>query len=190
LEFDYQKLVYLISLIIMDRRSAIKRFIIISAGVAIIPSCKSHPSDPVAVYNNIPVSAEQQELLASVAQTIIPSGSNSPGAKEVSATIFALQMLNDCYQQEDRDRFIKGLHQFQNNVELLYGRPFTVCYLAEKEKIVATANGRDKAKDEEAFFYHTFKQLTVEAYASSQYFLTNVQVYKLVPGKYISHVVV
>ena len=34
------------------------------------------------------------------------------------------------------------------------------------------------------------KGLTVQAYTSSQYYLTNVQVYKLVPGKFISSVAV
>jgi hypothetical protein len=34
------------------------------------------------------------------------------------------------------------------------------------------------------FFYATVKRLTILAYSSSQYFLTKVQVYELVPGRW------
>jgi len=42
-----------------------------------------------------------------------------------------------------------------------------------------------KLPDEELnFFYTTTKRLTILAYSSSQYFLTKVQVYELVPGRW------
>ena len=34
------------------------------------------------------------------------------------------------------------------------------------------------------FFYSNVKRFTVQAYTTSQYFLTKVQVYELVPGRY------
>ena len=171
----------------MNRRSAIKQFIILSAGVALLPSCKSNKK--VSLYNNIPIDEEQQAFLSEVAETIIPA-TNTPGAKDISAHIFALQMLNDCYKPEDRENFVKGMQQFQDNVQKQYKKFFVQCSAPEKQAIITAENARKDAKDEAHFFYTTLKGLTVQAYTSSQYYLTNVQVYKLVPGKFISSVAV
>jgi len=171
----------------INRRSAIKQFIILSAGVALLPSCKSNKK--VSLYNNIPINEEQQTFLAEVAETIIPK-TDTPGAKDISAHLFALQMMNDCYNTEDREKFVKGMQQFDDNVQKKYNKSFVQCTPNERQAIVATAEAKKDAKDDAQFFYSTLKHLTVQAYTSSKYYLTNVQVYKLVPGKYISSVAV
>ena len=171
----------------INRRSAIKQFIILSAGVALLPSCKSNKK--VSLYNNIVIDEDQQAMLAEVAETIVPK-TDTPGAKDLSAHIFALQMMNDCYNTEDREKFVKGMQQFADNVQKEYKHSFVQCSIAEKEAILKAAEARKDAKDDAQFFYTTLKRLTVQAYTSSQYYLTNVQVYKLVPGKYIGSVAV
>ncbi|MEO8712377.1 MAG: gluconate 2-dehydrogenase subunit 3 family protein [Parafilimonas sp.] len=166
----------------INRRSAIKYFVIVSAGAALLPTCK--PADKkTSAFGNIPIDEDQQVLLAEMMETIIPGGT-TPGAKEVSAQIFALQMLNDCYEQNDRDKFIKGMQQFQKNVKDKYHKSFTECTAAERNEIITTINAQKDAKDEATFFYKTLKQLTIRGYSGSRYYLTNVQVYKLVPGKF------
>lgn len=171
----------------INRRSAIKQFIILSAGIALLPSCKSNKK--VSLYNNILIDEDQQIFLAEVSETIIPA-TDTPGAKDISAHIFALQMMNDCYKTEDRERFVKGMQQFQDNVQKGYGKSFVQCTPNERQAIIAVAEARNNAKDEAQFFYSNLKHLTVQAYTSSKYYLTNIQVYKLVPGKYISSVAV
>jgi len=171
----------------INRRSAIKQFIILSAGVALLPSCKSNKK--TSLYNNILIDEDQQAMLAEVAETIVPA-TDTPGAKDLSAHIFALQMMNDCYKAEDRENFVKGMQQFEDNVQKQYSKSFVQCNTAERQAIIAAAEARKDAKDEARFFYNTLKRLTVQAYTSSKYYLTNIQVYKLVPGKYISSVAV
>ena len=171
----------------INRRSAIKQFIILSAGIALLPSCKSNKK--VSLYNNIPIDEEQQTLLAEVAETIIPA-TDTPGAKDISAHLFALQMMNDCYNTEDREKFVKGMQQFEDNVQKKYNKSFVQCTPNERQAIIAATEAQKDAKDDARIFYSTLKHLTVQAYTSSKYYLTNVQVYKLVPGKYISSVAV
>lgn len=171
----------------INRRSAIKQFIILSAGIALLPSCKSNKR--VSGYNNIIIDEDQQAMLAEVAETIVPA-TDTPGAKDLSAHLFALQMMNDCYKAEDRERFVKGMQQFDDNVQKQYNKSFVACTPGERQAIVAAAETKKDAKDDAQYFYHTLKHLTVQAYTSSKYYLTNVQVYKLVPGKYISSVAV
>jgi hypothetical protein len=174
----------------MDRRTAIKQFVIISAGAALIPSCISHSPETISEYSQLPITEDQQNLMAALGDNIIPSEPNSPGARDVSATVFALTMLNDCFSDKDREKFMKGLVQFDTDVRKLYGRSFESCSKAYQDKIVSRINSQQHAQDDASFFYHTMKHLTLEAYTSSQYFLTKIHLYKLVPGPYISHVTV
>jgi hypothetical protein len=170
----------------INRRSAIKYFIIISAGAALLPTCKPSPKK-ISAYNNIPIDEDQQALLAEIAGTIIPDD-NTPGAKGVSAHIFALQMLNDCYEQEDRDKFLKGMLAFQDDVKKKYDKSFIECSADEREKIIANINAQKDSKDDAAFFCNTLKQLTIRGYTGSKYYLTTVNVYQQVPGKFKSSV--
>jgi hypothetical protein len=183
LYFDFTQFCYMN----INRRSAIKQFIILSAGVALLPSCKSNKK--VSLYNNIPIDEAQQAFLAEIAETIIPA-TDTPGAKDISAPVFALQMMNDCYEAADREKFVQGMQQFEDKVQEKYNKPFVQCTPNERQAIITNAEAKKDTKDEAAFFYTTLKHLTIQAYTSSKYYLTNVQVYKLVPGKYISSVAV
>ena len=170
----------------INRRSAIKYFVIISAGAALLPTCKPSPKK-ISTYNNIPIDEDQQALLAEIAGTIIPDN-NTPGAKGVSAHIFALQMLNDCYEQEDRDRFLKGMQQLRDDVKKNYGKSFIECAAGEREKIIANINAQKDSKDDAAFFYNTLKHLAIRGYTGSKYYLTTIDIYQQVPGKFKSSV--
>jgi hypothetical protein len=170
----------------MNRRSAIRYFIIVGAGAVLLPTCKPSPKK-ISAYNNITIDEDQEALLASIAETVIPD-TNTPGAKGISAHLFALQMLNDCYEQKDRDRFLKGMQQFSEDVQKNYKRSFTECREDERKKIIAAINSQKDPTNDAAYFYNTLKGLTLEAYTTSKYYLTNVQEYKLVPGKFKSSV--
>jgi len=174
----------------MDRRTAIRQFVIISAGAALIPYCISHTPETISEYSHLPITEDQQKLMAALGESIIPSEPNSPGAGDVSATVFALTMLNDCFSDKDREKFMKGLKQFDADVRKSYGRSFESCSKADRDKIVAKINSQHPPQDDASYFFHTMKHLTLEAYTSSQYFLTKIHLYKLIPGPYNSHVAV
>ena len=167
----------------MKRRSALKYFIIISAGTAMLPTCKPVDKKSASSYDHLPVDEDQQQLISEIAATIIPE-EGGPGAKTVAAPAFALQMLNECYEQEDRDKFMSGMKAFDKSVKNKYDKSFVECSPAERQAIIADINGRKDAKDDETFFYTTLKQLTIRGYTNSEYYLTKIQVYKQVPGKF------
>lgn len=170
-----------------DRRTVIKQLLIISAGAALLPACVNDKKPAPLAFSNLPVTAKEEEILAEVSSTIIPT-TDTPGAKEVSAHLFALRMLNDCYTKENREKFINGFKQFQDSVKKQYSKTYVQCTGPEREKIISAAAARSEAGDDAAYFYSTFKRLTIQAYTSSEYYLTKVDVYKLVPGKFISSV--
>ncbi len=169
----------------VSRRAALKQFVILAAGAALLPSCLHHSPKKIAGFDKVPIDEDQQALMAGIASVIIPDN-GTPGAKAGKADLFSLQMLNDCYHQEDRDKFLKGMEAFTAQVKNKYNKSFTECTPAEQTAIVTAAQANPDAKDDATYFYNTLKHLTIEAYTNSEYFLTKVQVYQLVPGKYIA----
>lgn len=169
----------------VSRRAALKQFVIIAAGVALLPSCLQHSKKKIAGFEKVPIDEDQLALMNGVAQAVIPD-TGTPGAKAVQADIFALTMLNDCYKQADRERFLKGMQAFTDQVKKQYNKSFTECTPEEQTAIIKAANGAsDPETNDATYFYKTMKHLTMEAYTQSKYFMTEVQVYQQIPGKYI-----
>ena len=148
----------------VNRRNAIKRLALISAGAALLPACFHDNAKPAFPTKNFQLKAGQQQQLEELTAAIIPSGT-TPGAREVSAHLFVLKMLDDCFSKDDRDKFLRGLQKFDMNS-------------------ISTLDAQKASDADVQFFYNTTKRLTIHAYTSSQYYLTKVQVYELVPSRW------
>jgi hypothetical protein len=169
----------------MNRRSAIKKFLVFSAGVAVIPSCLREQGKASIPLQNIKISAGQEELLAEVGETIIPT-TDTPGSKDVSAHIFALIMVDDCFKKEQQDKFIKGLNEFEDHSKKKFGNSFAKCSQSQKEQLLSEMESKKRTAQDDvaASFYFTMKKLTLQGYQTSKYYLTKIDVYELVPGPY------
>jgi hypothetical protein len=168
---------------LVNRRSAIKQFLFISAGVVLIPSCMQDKSKSAILLRNMSIDADQEKLLEELSETIIPKTS-TPGAKDVSAHLFVLKMLDDCYKKEDQEKFIRGLGQFEDLAKKKLSHSFLKSTVEERESLLNDIENRKEQNEDLAFFYYNVKSLTIRGYTTSQYYLTNVQVYELVPSRY------
>jgi hypothetical protein len=167
----------------INRRSAIKQFLFVSAGMAIIPACLLDKSKPAVELKNFSISADQENLLAELSESIIPKTS-SPGAKDISAHRFALKMMDDCRSKEDQEKFLAGLAAFEKQAEKISGKPFTRQSPEERKAILDEMEKNKDSKEDVVIFYKTVKRLTIQAYSSAEFFLTKVQVYELIPSRY------
>jgi Gluconate 2-dehydrogenase subunit 3 len=168
---------------IVNRRLALKQFVFISAGALLIPSCMQDKSKSAILLKNMTIDTDQEKLLAELTETIIPA-TTTPGAKDVSAHLFALTMLDDCYKKEDQQKFIRGLQQFEKTAHTTYSKSFTDCAIPEREALLTRMEANKQPAEDVSFFYFTLKRLTIQAYTSSKYYLTKVEVYELVPARY------
>ena len=167
---------------ILTRRDAIKNCLIITVG-AFVPSCLQEKSRPAIAYKNLSIDSNQERLITEVSETIIPA-TDTPGAKDTYTHLFVLKMLDDCYTKEEQQQFINGMKEFEKLSQNKFDKSFVNCTLLQREELVRNSiNSKDVSKDVSAFF-KIMKKLTVQGYMTSKYYLTNVQVYKLVPGKY------
>lgn len=149
---------------LVSRRNALKRLTLVAAGAALLPACFHDHAKPAFPTKNFQLSDDQQQLLEELTAAIIPSGT-TPGAREVSAHLFVLKMLDDCFSKDDRDKFLRGLQRFDRSS-------------------IPTLDAQKASDADVQFFYNTTKKLTIHAYTSSQYYLTKIQIYELVPGRW------
>lgn len=167
----------------VNRRSAIRQLFCISAGVLILPSCMEDKTKSAILLKNFSIDAEQERLLDELMETILPKTS-TPGAKDLYAHLFALKMLDDCYKKEDQQKFVKGLEQFGKRAKKELDASFVKATPAQRQNLLKKIEDDKESKDDLAYFYSTAKNLTIQAYTTSQYYLTKVQVYEMVPARY------
>jgi hypothetical protein len=157
--------------------------VIVSAGAALLPACLHPRAKSSLLLKNFTVDGDQEKLLEELTATLIPTD-DTPGAREVSAHLFTLKMLDDCSPKKDREKFMKGLSAFDEASRSASGRSFVDATPAQRESLLSAIENKKLPGDDLNYFYSTTKKLTILAYSSSQFYLTKVQVYELVPGRF------
>src|SRR5690554_317864 len=107
----------------MDRRLALKQLALFTGGLMAFPSCDFSRENVLEAYEKLQVSEAHRSLLAKVVETILPGG-DIVGARELDMQDFVLVMANDCLNEEDQIRFVKGLKNFDSYVKKHAGSSF------------------------------------------------------------------
>lgn len=111
---------------LMTRRAAIARVAYLLGGAlsastvaGVLAGCdRRTPADAAASA----LSAEQRELVATLADHILPA-TDTPGAREVGVQDFIDAMMTDYYPAEERDRFLAGLARVDQRAQRAFGVP-------------------------------------------------------------------
>jgi hypothetical protein len=167
----------------MKRRSAIRNLILITGGAALLPSCLHTPGKASITLKNLVVDADQEKLLATVAGAIIPT-TDTPGAQELGIHLFVLRMIDDCYTKEDRQTFVKGLGELEKFAVRHTGSSFSDADQQQRAGLLAGIGEEDAAGKALQYFTRTMRQLTIRGYLNSQYVMTALLPYQLVPGHF------
>jgi hypothetical protein len=154
-----------------------------SAGLMLIPSCMEEKSKASILVKNFTIGTDQEAMLAEMAETIIPK-TTTPGAKDIYAHLFALKMMDDCRSREDQEKFVKGLEAFESFTKEMNGKSFLKSDAGEKASVLEAIEKDKESKDDKTFFYSSMKRYTIQAYTSSEFYLTKVQVYEMVPSRW------
>jgi hypothetical protein len=166
-----------------NRRVAIQQLLLIWAGVALLPSCLQNEKKVSIPLKLIKITPEEENMLAELAETILPK-TDTPGAKDLSAHLFALKMVDDCYTKTNQDKYIQGMKDFESFVMKQTGKSFTDNNDEERKAIVAGLDKQKAADSGISFFYQSTRKLTIEAYTTCEYYLTKIRGYKMIPGNF------
>ncbi|CAN5440586.1 hypothetical protein BH20BAC1_BH20BAC1_09710 [soil metagenome] len=167
----------------MDRRSSIKVLFLVTAGSTLIPGCLQDDNASATSYKNLKLKKDDEALLNSFSDTLVPK-TTTPGAADVQASTFALMMVDDCFSPEEQLEFQNGFKEFKEYVNKNLDGPFEKSSQQDRQSLLIALEQNKEASEDLISFYRTMKRYTLQAYTTSQYFLTEVQEYKLVPGRY------
>ena len=149
----------------------------------VIPSCLYKEEAASIPLKYLKVDAAGEKLLAELVGTIIPTTA-TPGAKDTYTHLFALNMVDDCFDRDVQDKFSHGVKEVDKLAKDQFNASFVQCTPAQREQVVADLEKRDEKTDDVGAFYQTLKKLTLQGYLNSKYVLTNVLKYEHVPGRY------
>jgi hypothetical protein len=166
----------------MNRRELLKQLGLAATAAVLLPSCLRESKKVSIALNNLKVTGDEEELMAALAGTMIPE-TDKPGAVKVGAHLFALVMVDDCTNAQTKEKFLKGMRSFDDVCEKLAGKKFSDANASERLDILKKIESEgDKLEENVKSFYWISKGYIVEGYTTSEYFLTNVKKYELVPG--------
>lgn len=167
----------------VNRRDVLKQFAVVAAGFAIIPSCMQDRSKSALLLKKISILPSDEAMLFELCETILPK-TDTPGAKDIDAHLFVLKMVDDCRTREEQTKFINGMSEFNKFCKSKHGDEFVDCKEETRRKIVEELIAKKEETTDLTSFFNTVKSLVMQSYTSSKYYLTNVQVYELIPGRY------
>lgn len=166
----------------MQRRIWIKQITIVGGGLFFLPACKNDDGSSSVPLKNISVSSKEENLLAEITETIIPA-TDTPGAKEMNLHQFALKMIDDCYDKEDQRKILAGLRSFDRYSKDISGKSFHELSVDKRLHILRQA-AADKSKTNIQYFIDQLRKWTIRGYETSEYVLTKITPYHLVPGRF------
>lgn len=166
----------------MKRRRAIKNIIIVSSGMALIPSCRSDVSGPV--YTNIPLEKGEWNVIEKFTDALLPAANTGVSTPEPLAE-FVLTVLNDCHTPSDVQKYLAGLRELQTWLRQKFGAGFERLNKDQQAETFAWLSQPEGLTEPVKYFYNTTKRLAVEHFTSSEYFLTNVLGWQFAPGRFL-----
>ncbi len=165
----------------MERREAIKYVALTIGSVISVPTWASQWKAKDINSAKLYLSADKELILDEMVETIIPA-TNTPGAKQIGVGKFVQIMVADCYDSKAQETFKNGLSNLDQSAKKANGKTFTECSKVEKTNLLKEM---EKSTDNETkSFYNLVKNLTVQGYLNSEYVMTNLLKYELVPGRF------
>ena len=165
----------------MNRREAVKTTGLLLGGVLVVTAgnltacSRESASTTSGVLNR-----EDEMLIEAIADTLLPTTPNSPGAKAAGVGPTINLLLTDCREQVDQKRVVEGLKQFRSTV----GDDFASMSQANRENWLRKIDTEAKAAGSNHYF-GLVRELSLQAYFSSEIGTTKALRYIMTPGKWV-----
>ncbi len=164
----------------MERRTAIRHMALLCASAMLLPSCIKNQKSTSIELKHLKVTANQEQLLAELVETIIPK-TDTPGARELGVHLFVLKMIDDCYRKEQQQRFLAGLEIFEE-------KSFTESSMQNRIGLLIEIMETKYADTDLQYFLKEVRKQTLKGYEQSEYVMTELRPYILVPGQFLGSV--
>lgn len=171
----------------MNRRDALARVSLLFGGALIggdvfLSGCSTKKEKAL---DGMAFDDEQISFLNEIAETILPTTSKSPGAKDAKVGEFMNVIVTECYTAEEQSIFTKGISTIDDRAKSSSSKAFAE--LAPEDKLTLLNEIDAEAKgspDQSKNYFVMMKQLTLWGYFTSEVGSTKALRYVPVPGKY------
>lgn len=180
----------------MDRREALRTtsFVVgysltASAIATALQGCRTEPATTESVakeWSPAFFNAEQTELVAEMAETIIPE-TTTYGAKSVGVHEYIDDELQYFFAPQDQYKFLQGLADVQVRAQQAHDKTFQSCTAEERTALLQQmeVESKDVKPEDPTPFFTTFKRLAVRGYFTSEKVSKEVLNFDPVPGDYL-----
>jgi len=172
----------------MNRRNALKNLGILTGSIVLFPSCDFSEEKVSLALGKFNVMSGEEALMKELVSCMIPEGDFS-GAGSLNIQDFVWVMADDCLDEASQTSFLEGLHGFDDGMKKLGGKSFLKLTQEERVKNLSRLEldaESDLMPENENLikFVQITKYFTILGYMNSEYIMTGVMPYSLVPGSY------
>ena len=165
----------------MNRRDSIRTLMAASGALISLPSWAEGWSSDTLIISHSSFTVTEQDILTSVADTIIPAG-NSIGALSVGVDKFLQKLFQDCYELDVQTNIKNQLQKLDSNSQSKYGKTYSGCDQQQRQELLLTfSTSTDKSEKD---FFDLLKSETIRGFNTSKEVMLDYLHYKVVPGHY------
>jgi hypothetical protein len=165
----------------MKRRIAIRNLVIASGSLITLPAWISSCGLEGGQTHATSFSPTEQQLLASLTDTIIPAG-NSIGAVAVGVDKFLQKLIDDCHPKEVQDNVKKQLDGLDKLAQKTHNNRFTSCTQLQRQELFLKLSS--STVKEEKDFFDLMKSETIRGFTTSREVMQDYLHYQVAPGHY------
>jgi hypothetical protein len=170
----------------VNRRKLLKQLAIATGGLITLPQWMISCGISDTNVHASSFSSGEQQLLASITDTIIPAGNpiaiGSIGALSVGVDKFLQKLIDDCYEKEVKDNVKLQLSKLEKSTKAEYGKSFADCTQNRRQELLLKLSS--SANKAEKDFFTLIKTETIRGFNTSQKVMQEYLGYKVAPGHY------
>jgi hypothetical protein len=161
----------------LKRRQLIKTLAAGTAGIWVSSHFISCNTEPAVKLGQISYTKAEMENIYALSKSILPT-------IDQEKFQWLTNYISDCFTPKKQQQFRKGYDQFDQQFMKGNANTFSGLPVAKQTEIVQKLEKRKLSNTALLFFYQTLKAASIRSYTGSKIFLTQVQPYVHVPGKY------
>lgn len=175
----------------MERREALKKIAYLMGGT-ISATTMGVLFESFSVFspekNTYSFSASDEEILAEFSEIILPTTTNSAGAKAAGVGALIPLIIKDCYPPVLQEVFKNGFDKMLTKCQTKFNKEFLSLSSEEKNQLMNELKQEAIDNNQEPSFFLIARDLTLLGYFSSEIGCTEAREYLPIPGKYDGNV--
>jgi len=165
----------------MNRRTSLKKLLVASGSLIALPSWAERWNVSDLTTHRSTFSLSNQEILASVADTIIPAG-NSLGALSVGVDKFLQKLFDNCYEKEVQENIKAQLAALETSAKSTFGNSFASCDQTQRQTLLEAFSISENKNEKD--FFTLIKSETIRGFSTSREVMLQYLNYKILPGHF------